>query len=344
MTVRALARELGISATAVSLALRNSPRVSRELRERIQQRARESGYVPNARLSELMNEVRRSTTPVYRATLATFSLYPQKEPWKDRPYLKEVLENAEATAKAHGYQMEYFWLKQPGMSPARFRAILEARGIQGLFCLGSMDPEEEFPADLRKFAVVTFAASIPSKLHRVMSHFTSDAHALFEELLRRHYQRPGLCILVHGDRRTDYAYSSAYLSAWERQLRPPNVPILRSDQWEEEAFDQWFRAQRPDVIVMHQNTSYIAGVESYLKKHKLRIPQDIGLALLDLNPNLRRYTGMCQNPGQMGVTAAEMLIGRVLMRDLHIPQRPKVELVVGEWNEGRSLRPRSRSR
>jgi LacI family transcriptional regulator len=342
MTVRALARELGVSATTVSLALKNNPRVSLELRQQIQKRASEAGYVPNARLSELMNEVRRSTTQTYRATLAAFSLYPLKEPWRERPYLKVVLDSAMETARSHGYKMEYFWLKQPGLTPARFRAILETRNIVGLFCLGSLDPEEEMPADLRKFAIVTFAASIPTKLHRVMSHFTSDAHTLFDELLRRGYQRPGLAILIHGDRRTDYAYSSAYLSAWERQLRPPNVPILRSDEWDEEGFDRWFRAQRPDVIVLHQHAAYIAGVEAYLKRHNLRVPRDVGLALLDMNPNLQRYSGIRQDPVQMGRTAAEMLIGRVLLRDLEMPRQPKVELVEGNWNEGRTLRPRAK--
>ncbi len=338
MTVRALARQLGISATAVSLALKNSPRISVPVRERVQKLAKESGYVPNARLAELMDEVRRSVSPVYRATLAAFSLYPEKEPWQTRLYLCDVLEGATQRALAHGYQLEYFWLKQPKMSPARFRAILDARGIRGLFCLGSMDPEETLPKELSKFAIVTFAASIPSKLHRVTSHFGSDAQVLFDELLRRGYQRPGLSILRHGDRRTNHAYSATYLSTWERRLRPPPVPVLRSDVWDEAAFGYWFTTNRPDVLVLHQSPAFIAGVTSYLKRQRLRIPREVGLALLDLNPDRKYYSGICQDPNLMGATAAEMLIGRVLLHDFQLPSHPKVELVEGEWNEGRTLR------
>lgn len=337
MTVRALARQLGVSATAVSLALKDSGRISPDLRERVQRMAKDSGYVPNARLAELMDEVRRSGNPVYRATLAVFSLYPEKEPWNQRPYLKQVLKGATERAQANGYQLEYFWLKQPGLTAARFRSILEARSIQGLFCLGSQDPEEEFPKELRKFAIVTFAASIPTHLHRVMSNFASDSRVLFDQLLLRGYQRPGLAILFHGDRRTDYAYSSTYLSVWERLLKPPPVPVLRADKWDEGAFDYWYTTHRPDVIVLHQNPVFIAGVEAYLKRKRLRVPRDIGLALLDLNPDRRLYSGICQDPVLMGVTAAEMLIGRVLMREFQFPTHPKVELVEGEWNEGRTL-------
>jgi len=338
MSVRTLARKLGISATAVSLALKNSPRVSAQMRTLVQRLAKESGYVPNARLAELMNEVRRSVSQRYRATLGAFSLYPEEEPWRTRPHLKTVLQSAAECAHNHGYEMAYLWMKRPGMTLARFRSIIDARGIQGLFCLGSMDPEEEIPAELLKFAIITFAASIPSKLHRVRSHFEADARQLFNELLRRGYKRPGLAMLVHGDRRTDYAYSASYLSAQERLFCQSHLPILRSDTWDEPGFGYWFEIHRPDVVVLHQSEEYIAGVETWLKRRRLTVPRDVGLALLDKNPQLARYAGVCQDYGRMGATAAEMLIGRLLLRDFSAPEHPKVELVIGDWNEGRTLR------
>lgn len=346
MSLRAIARELGVSATAVSLAMKNSPRVSAELGDRIRKLAAERGYVPNARLSELMGEVRKSVSPTYHATLGAFSLYPDKEPWKrpHRDYLHTVLKSATECAHGHGYRLEYFWYKEPGMNPARFRGILEARGIQGLFCLGSLDPEEAYPEQLSPFAVTTFGASIPGNLHRVASHFSSDARMLFNELLRRGYQRPGLAILVHGDRRTEYSYSATYLSMLERHFPLPHTPVLRSDTWDEDSFHHWFSRNQPDVVVMHQNADYVYGVENYLKKRGLRVPTHVGLALLDKNPDLARFAGMCQDPERMGSTGIEMLIGRILLRDFAPPAHPKVELVCGTWNEGRTLRAPRRSR
>ncbi|MBC7369045.1 MAG: LacI family DNA-binding transcriptional regulator [Undibacterium sp.] len=338
MSVRAIARLLAISPTAVSLALKDSPRVSPRLKDRIREQARALGYIPNAKLAELMGEVRRSSVPVYRATLGAFSFYPAEAPWCERPYLKHLFDGAVKCAASHGYKLEYLWYLRPGMTPMRFRKILETRGIQGLFCLGSLEPDQSFPPELRKFAVTTFSVSVPGPLHRVSSHFTYDARLLFDELLRRGYRRPGLCILVHGDRRTDYAYSATYLSTSERHLSPPHPPVLRADTWDEASFHHWFTAHRPDVIVLHQFPAYIAGVEAYLKTARLRVPRDIGLALLDLNPDRLRYSGICQNTSLMGATAIELLIGRILMRDFQAPAHPKVELVIGEWNEGRTLR------
>ena len=340
MSVRALARQLGVSATTVSLALKNSPRVSAGLRARIEKLAKDTGYVPNARLAEVMGEMRRSISPTYHATLGVFSLYPEKEPWTHYPtqYLKDLLDSATACARSHGYQLEYFWLKEPGMRPARLTAILEARGIQGVFCLGCLDPEETFPPELRPFAIVTYGASVLGNLHRVASHFSADAHTLFDELLRRGYTRPGLAILVQGDRRTAYAYSETYLGFLERHLPPPHPAILRSDLWNEADFHRWFCSGLPDVIVLHQTEEYIEGVQRYLRRRGLTVPGKVGIALLDKNPDRRRYSGICQDNPRMGVAAIEMLIGRILLRDFGPSVQPKFELVGGAWNEGRSLR------
>lgn len=341
MSVRSIARELGVSATAVSLALKDSPRVSEALRARVRQAAAAGGHVPNARLAELMSEVRQSQPPGYRATIGVITLFPEERPWIERPayaHLGRVLEGARERAAAHGYKLEDFWLKRPGLTPVRLRAILEARGVRGLLCLGSLDPEEHFPAALGKFAVVTHAASIPDRLHRVMSHFTADARLLFEQLLRRGYRRPGLVILISGDRRTDHLYSAAFLSHQERKFAVAPIPILRAETWNEVEFRRWFEAHQPDVVILHQYEDYLAAMMAWLARTRRRVPRDVGVALLDKIPERARFSGICQDPAAMGAVATEMLLGRVLLRDFGPSQLPKVELVEGQWNEGRTLR------
>lgn len=341
MSVRSIARELGVSATAVSLALKDSPRVSAELRAAVRGAAAAAGHVPNARLAELMSEVRQSSGPTYRATLGVISLFPEERPWIENPtysHLQLVLAGARAAVESHGYKLEDFWVKRPGLSPARLRAILEARGIRGLLCLGSLDPEERFPAALKKFAVVTHASSIPDPLHRVVSHHSADARTLFDELLRRGYARPGLVLLVSGDRRTDHLYSSTFLGHQERKFAAPPVPILRAETWDEAEFAAWLAAHRPDVLVLHQYASYLEKVEAQLARQRIKVPRDLGLALLDKNPDRQRYSGICQDPTRMGAVAAEMLLGRIMLRDFGPPVSPKIELVQGRWNEGRTLR------
>jgi DNA-binding LacI/PurR family transcriptional regulator len=224
------------------------------------------------------------------------------------------------------------------MTPRRLATILEARGIHGLFCLGSLDPDETFPAALLNFAIVTQGASIPGRMHRVVSHFVADARTVFTELAQRGYRRPGLAILVTGDRRTDHLYSAAFLGEQERARTTPPVPILRAETWNGTDFHTWFTTHRPDVVVVHQYAAYLEEIERYLAQQKLRVPRDVGLVLLDKNPDPARYTGICQSPERIGAAAVDLLLSRMLLRDFAAPAFPKVELVVGTWNEGKSLR------
>jgi hypothetical protein len=145
-------------------------------------------------------------------------------------------------------------------------------------------------------------------------------------------------ILVSGDRRTDHLYSAAFLGHQERKFAAPPVPVLRAEAWNEDEFAAWFSAHRPDAVVLHQYTSYLEQMEAYLARQQVKLPRDLGLALLDKNPDPRRYSGICQDPGRMGVVEVEMLLGRILLRDFGPPLSPKVELVQGRWNEGRTLR------
>jgi LacI family transcriptional regulator len=297
--------------------------------------------VPNARLTELMREVRHSAVPQYRATLGLMSLFPEAEPWRQNStyqHLGVMLEGARERAAAHGYKLENFWLKAPGMTAERFAAILEARGIRGLFCLGSLNPEEAFPRELRRFAVVTQGASIPERMHRVVSHFVADARTVLHETSRRGYTRPGLVILVSGDRRTDHLYSASFLSHQERAGTNPPLPVLRAEHWDEAEFHAWMNAHRPDVIIAHQYEPYVEALGHYLARQKIRVPRDLGLVLLDKNPDPARYSGVCQDRVRIGATAVDLLLGRLLLRDFATPEHPKIELVVGAWNEGRTLR------
>jgi LacI family transcriptional regulator len=341
MSVRSIARELGVSATAVSLALNDSPRVSARLRARVHRAAEAMGHVPNARLAELMNELRRSRTPAFRATLGLISLYPEERPWEERPsygHLKLVVDGARERAEALGYKLETFWVKRPGVTPKRLRAIIEARGIRGLLCLGALEADEHLPEELTRFAVVMYAASIPDPLHRVVSHFSDDARTVCEQLLRRGYTRPGLIILQSGDRRSDYLYSAVFLSHQERKFTSPAVPILRAEAWNETEFARWYDKHRPDALVLHPYTPYLNEVEGFLRRRKIAVPRDLGLVVLDKIPPRTRYAGILQDHRRMGAVAIEMLIGRFLLQDFGVPRSPKIELVDGIWVEGRTLR------
>jgi LacI family transcriptional regulator len=336
-TTRSIGAELGVSCTTVSLALRDDPRISEKTRQRIKKIAARLDYVPDARVRAAMREVRAVRAGRTQAGLAMLSIYPEREPWKIHPHLAKVIAGAREKAHALGYSLEYFWLKEPKMTPKRMAGILHARGIEGIFCLGSANPEEHWPEELSDFAITTFAMSIPTALHRVRSDFHEDCMALMGMLKALGYRRPGLCILPSGDRRTGYVYSGAFLVFQQRFLEPPHVPILLTEDFNDGAVLSWLEMHNPDIVVIHHDPE---NWRAFARRHNIRVPDDISVVSLGFTiGDSSGFSGYEQNLRGMGVSAIELLVGRVEQRDIGLPADPKIELVQGHWVQGETTRP-----
>ena len=155
MSVRAIARLARLSPSTVSLALRNSPKIPDDTRRRVRRLAKRIGYQPNAKITELMSQVRSSRNLRSEACFGVISFYDSACPWEKSQHLSRIYEGMAARAGALGYRLEPLWLRAPGMTYRRFRSILDARGIEGLLCFGSPDINEEFPPEFDHYAVVS---------------------------------------------------------------------------------------------------------------------------------------------------------------------------------------------
>jgi LacI family transcriptional regulator len=340
ITVRRLASILGVSATTVSLALRGSPRLTARTRRRVRAAAARHGYVPNARLSELMTELRLTRDRSYTGTLALLGFYRDSMPWHHYPHLKRIADGARRAAKIHGYILEEFGMDQAGLGARRLKSILEARNVSGIFCVGAERAGLELPAALSNFVVVTQGVSIAGEINRVMSHFGEDCARVLNELLDRGYRRPGLVIDPEGDERTNFEYSNTYLGVCDRILPGQRIPVLRSPRFSPKVFDRWYRRNRPDVLVVHQRPESVRDLLSHLGDLGLECPRSIGLAILGSVVEPDPCSGIRQDFERIGAGAVEMLIERVALASIMPRRPPKIEVVEGTWQEGRTLRPR----
>ena len=94
LTMRDIARDLGISVATVSRALKDSPRISEERRKMIQAYAREHNFFPNA-LGEALRLSRVLPSKVIGVIVPEFTHY----------YFMTVLTGIEETAYARGYNI-----------------------------------------------------------------------------------------------------------------------------------------------------------------------------------------------------------------------------------------------
>lgn len=91
VTIKDIAKAAGVSHTTVSRALNSNPAISPETTERIQQLARQMGYVPSAVAQSLLSR-RTQTIGMVVTTIAD-------------PFIVKVVEGAEQIAQAAGYSI-----------------------------------------------------------------------------------------------------------------------------------------------------------------------------------------------------------------------------------------------
>jgi LacI family transcriptional regulator len=339
MSMRRIAELAGVSKSTVSLVLADSPVIPAATRRRVLKFARQLGYRRNAKISELMSQLRLSRDSNREACFGVISFYKELRPWEASEHLKRIYEAMQTRAGVLGYRLEPLWLHAPGMNRRRFREILDARGIEGLLCFGSPHFDEEFPPEFNHHAVVTVGLSIKTPLHRVINHAYSDTWRVLQNVYARGYRRPGLVLSHYEDERSGHACSSAYLGWCECMLgNPVGIPVLRLSQIESETLMRWFNQYSPDVVVLVHFHGAVQELTAMLRKSGVRIPGDVGVAAISQLLDGSKLSGMQENQRLMGAWAVELLVARIINRDLGIPVHPRIEMVQSEWMEGASLR------
>jgi DNA-binding LacI/PurR family transcriptional regulator len=339
MSVRRIAKDLRISPSTVSLALRNSPKIPAETRQRVIAHAGELGYRPNAKLKEVMSQLRLVGVRPKEACFGVISFYDSPRPWERSRHLTRLFDSMRRHADQLGYRLEPLWLRAPGMTPRRFRSILDARGIQGLISFGSPNVDEIFPAELDHYAIVTVGLSIATPLHRVTSHFFNDVTHALHRLQALGYRRPGIVIGRYEDHRSAHAATSAYLGWCEFVHGVPGmVPVLRLERVEEAPFLSWLHAHQPDVILFVHLYDVVQELKDVLNRNGIRLPQDLGVLAVSQFVEGTGFAGLEQNQELMGAWSIEMLVSRINHQDFGISENPRIEMVEGRWIEGASLR------
>ena len=92
ITMKDIARELGVSVATVSRALKDSPRISREQRDRIKQYAQEHNFMPNI-IAESLRNSRVKPQKIIGVIIPQFAHF----------YFASVLSGIEQEASAQGY-------------------------------------------------------------------------------------------------------------------------------------------------------------------------------------------------------------------------------------------------
>ncbi|HVU25849.1 MAG TPA: LacI family DNA-binding transcriptional regulator [Opitutus sp.] len=351
VTMTDVAKRAGVHYTTVSLALRNHPSLPVATRERLRALAEEMGYRPDPVLHALIDyrgklKPRRNIT-----TLAYVTNWDSRWGWKQAWPHPEFFGGAEQRATDLGYQLEHFWLGEPGLTHQRLSDVLHTRGITGLIIAShryEIDRALRFKWQNFSAVKIDFFPHEPA-LHAV----TNDQRAVIRLAVRRvlaaGYRRIGFVMHRLWDHGVDLAWSAGFLG--EQQTIPPaeripifkfpdSLPLDTSTHLDHLAprapFEAWLRRHRPDVLI-----STAAFVQPHLEALGISVPRDLGFADILLDRFEGQTAGVRQNCRRVGELAVEILAGQLQQHAFGVPQFPTATLVEGTWFDGASLPRRS---
>lgn len=324
----------------VSRALRNQSNISPETQKKIQAIANELGYRPNPLVSALMT-YRRAAKPVEsHLSIGFVTDFPTRDGWKASKLYQDFFRGVSESADRHGYGVEVFWMREPNMTPERITQILLTRSIHGLVIAPLPVAHGELELGWENFCAIALGYSLTKPLlHRAVNHQFRSMRLAMRQLRALGYQRLGLALPASLNERVDRQWVASFLV--EELAHDHSIPLFVPDDalWNFETFRQWFKANKPDVVIGHE-----AVVLDWLRKLGLRVPEDVGFVLLNCPDKSGEFAGIFQNGPEVGAAAVDFLIGMIHRNERGVPQLPHSLLVEGTWVEGRTVRLKPRAK
>lgn len=337
VTLRQIARLAGFHLTTVARAVKNDPRVRPATATKIKALATKLGYVADPMLDALNAYRRVARPPSYRETIAWVVAQPRRSDWAEGALL-HYFEGALESLKRHGYRLEEFYLREPGLTDRRASQILVSRGIRGLLVCPLPVSCGHLSLDWNRFCTMTFGYSLARpEFHLATSSHYHAANTCLRRLRTLGYQRIGLALSSSLDIRMNRLWTAAYLVSFFPQaaMKPYYFADLDSSAAEEraeEGFRQWCEKHRPDAIVTADSD-----LRKWLRARP-RISNDVGLAGLNLQEKDTTESGIVEASHAIGRAAGDFLAAMIQRGEYGIPRTPQRILLDGRWRDGRSLK------
>jgi DNA-binding LacI/PurR family transcriptional regulator len=335
VSMREIAARLGVSHVTVSMALRDNPRVSVAMRDKVKQLAEEMGYRPDPMLHALAAYRSRKSASVIHSAVAWINA------WEDPDELRRFKEfdlywrGASECAAKFGYRLEEFRLDKK-MTAARLHQIFQARNIRGILLPphGPYRPDwEDFPWE--EYTVARFGRSLKFPLaHLVTADQLTNTFIAVSKMRERGYKRIGLITFETDLDPRGPHFTAGFLSAREMLGDADSLPIFRiEDPVTEELvarFRKWMKKEKPDALLSTVEQKILLRDAGY------RVPEDIPVAVTSVLDG-GADSGMDQHPEEIGRVG--MLLLNSLINDgaRGIPTIFRQILVEGSWVDGTSL-------
>jgi LacI family transcriptional regulator len=332
VTLADVAKKAGKHITTVSLALRNSQRLSKETRERIQKLAKEMGYKPDPRMRALVSYRDRTRERINPPVIAYVTNWNSRWGWQDTYAHPDFYIGAKRAAEELGFSLEHFWLREPGLTHGRLSSIFKARGIDGIIIAShvrEIDESLQFDWDHFSAVKIDYFPHRP-ELHVVTNNQLHIVRLAMQEVMKAGYRRIGFVMDGGWDITVDNLYCAGFI--WEQQKLPVKDRIEPYLIPNKESLDEWVKRVKPEVIISTKNFLY-----PVFERLGMRVPDDIAFVDILNEDESGQIAGVKQNHVRVGELAIETLASQIQFNIRGIPEIPTTTHVEGTWVKGKTM-------
>jgi DNA-binding LacI/PurR family transcriptional regulator len=327
ITLRDIAAKAGISHAAVSLALKNSPEVSKETRKRVQKLARQMGYKADPMLSALSSYRMKVRPASFHATLAFINRFESPVQYHINPNYEMYLLGARERAESMGYKVEELDLATLGGWPGVQR-VLRARNCPGIL-LGPFDREESLEGvmDFSPYAVVAYGFSVVQPRFHVVTHAQVESvRVAMRELRKLGLRRIGMISVYEHAKASNFL--AGYLLDQELASAEDRIPPLRMEKADlgNPGLGRWLEKHRIEAVL--DNNAFPGSVIEG------RLPVGTRPWVVNLARGAKAQSGIDQQDREIGSAGVGLLVQLIQGRELGVPETRKVLLVDGVFNKG----------
>ncbi|MFV0365512.1 MAG: LacI family DNA-binding transcriptional regulator [Mangrovibacterium sp.] len=308
ITIHDIAKELKISASTVSRALNDNPRISEKTKKSIKLKAQQMGYQPNVMASNLRN--RKSNTIGIVVPLI------------NRHFFSSFISGVEDVAFKLGYSVIISQSKDLIANEKQIVQSMFFNRVDGIIASISMqtDEFEHFNVfEANKTPIVFFDRVVPQlKAHKIVVDDFGVGFKATKHLIEQGYQRiahlAGPTVLhTYNDRMA--GYKSALVESG-MEVKEDYIIYSRLTRIDgQDAIEQLLSLPIPPDALFCGNDTSALSVLSYLKEHNISVPQEFGLIGFSDEPASALVTPsistLKQPAYEMGENAAELLISEI---------------------------------
>ena len=324
ITLSDIAKTLGLSKSAVSFAMNDSPMVSEDTRKLVIETATKMGYVKNELVSSMMSSIKRGGGKKFSETIALVNGNRDECALTNHPTLPRYCEGIREEAMRLGYSINEFWLHRPRLTGESFSRTLRSRGIRGGIILGHSFGNV-FTASFKCVWENFYFVSAGIRTHDPnLEMVSADHYAITYQAMRnvieKGFKRPALIIDEYIDNLVDGRFVAGFLRAQmsisaDNRL-PPFIESLQDGDLRD--LDAYLENQKPDVILyLLDATRKVLQKSEVFNRNK---PELIQLERRNTNIDIPNWTGMEQNNN---------IVGKVAMRRL-ADMLSRTSTIVGE--------------